>query len=361
MTVTITEAYEGRLLRSYLKNTLGLSTASLARLKAREDGIRVNGTRVTVRCVLHTGDRLELAVDDTPDTATETVLPAAGDLDILYEDDLLTVLNKPAGMPTHPSHGHLTDTLANALAYRCAAAGVPFVFRPIGRLDKDTSGVVVAAKTHAAAGFLGNCLIQRRVTKRYLAVLEGCLPTDDRLHRIEVPILRPAEGVVMRTACPGKHPPEGSEYALTTYRVLASTPDHTLVLAQPHTGRTHQLRVHFAHLGHPLCGDGVYGRPTATAAIGRQALHCLSLSFPYPFSDRAGRHALTPPMPSPSEPVNFPCSDGWMHTYAPLPQDLETLVQSEYPAFAAAHGGLLHDPTAAMLVAADGGQLACTI
>ena len=200
MTVTISPAYEGRLLRSYLKNTLSLSTSALARLKTREDGITVNGVRVTVRYVLHAGDLLQLAVDDTPDTATRTVLPAEAPLDVLYEDDLLIILNKPAGMPTHPSHGHLTDTLANALAYRYARAGVPFVFRSMGRLDRNTSGVVVVAKTQAVAGFLGGCLVGRRVTKRYLAVLEGQLPADGNLHRIEVPIRLPASGVAMRTA-----------------------------------------------------------------------------------------------------------------------------------------------------------------
>ena len=157
MTVTISPGYEGRLLRSYLKNTLSLSTSALARLKTREDGITVNGVRVTVRYVLHAGDLLQLAVDDTPDTATRTVLPAEAPLDVLYEDDLLIILNKPAGMPTHPSHGHLADTLANALAYRYARAGVPFVFRSMGRLDRNTSGVVVVAKTQAVAGFLGGC------------------------------------------------------------------------------------------------------------------------------------------------------------------------------------------------------------
>lgn len=355
MTVTISPAYEGRLLRSYLKNTLSLSTSALARLKTREDGITVNGVRVTVRYVLHAGDLLQLAVDDTPDTATRTVLPAEAPLDVLYEDDLLIILNKPAGMPTHPSHGHLTDTLANALAYRYARAGVPFVFRSMGRLDRNTSGVVVVAKTQAVAGFLGGCLVGRRVTKRYLAVLEGQLPAGGNLHRIEVPIRLPASGVAMRTAAPGSDP-NGTdcEYALTTYRVLAASERYTLVLAMPHTGRTHQLRVHFAHIGHPLCGDEVYGRvPTEHAPIGRQALHCLSLSFPVPFSTAADRHATIPPMPEPTVPVNFPSDDGWMHTFAPLPPDMEALLCTAFPALNDSSGSWLRTPTAADLVRQD--------
>lgn len=333
MTFVLTEAYEGRPLRSYLKYTLSLSTATLARLKAREDGILVNGVRVTVRYVIRAGDRLELALEDTLDTATETVLPVDAPLDILYEDDRITVLNKPAGMPTHPSHGHLTDTLANALAFRSAAVGAAFVFRAIGRLDRNTSGIVLVAKTQAVAGFLGRALAEHRVIKRYIAVLEGSLPVDGQLHRIEVPICRPVAGVAMRTVCPGAIAgQDGCEYALTHYRVLASSPSHSLVLAMPYTGRTHQLRVHFAHLGHPLCGDEVYGTPPAPdAPIARQALHCLSLSFPLPFAAEADRHAKDPPFPDPSEAVNLPCAGGWMHTLAPLPPDMKALLNAKFP------------------------------
>lgn len=352
MTVILSERYEGRPLRSYLKNTLSLSTSTLARLKAREDGIVVNGTRVTVRYVIRAGDRLELALEDTPEMATETVLPVAAPLDILYEDDRIIVLNKPAGMPTHPSHGHLTDTLANALAFRSAAVGAPFVFRAVGRLDRNTSGVVLVAKTQAVAGFLGRALAEHRITKRYLAVLEGSLPEDGHLHSIEVPICRPTAGVAMRTACPETTPDAaGCEYALTHYRVLASSPSHTLVLAMPYTGRTHQLRVHFAHICHPLCGDEVYGTPVEASdtPIARQALHCLSLSFPLPFpspvaaeADRrtktpppvaaeTARRVKAPPPFDPAEPPNLPREDGWMHTLAPLPMDMKALLQAKFP------------------------------
>ena len=225
----------------------------------------------------------------------------------------------------------------------------------MGRLDRNTSGVVVVAKTQAVAGFLGGCLVGRRVTKRYLAVLEGQLPADGSLHRIEVPIRLPASGVAMRTAAPGSDP-NGTEceYALTTYRVLAASERYTFVLAMPHTGRTHQLRVHFAHIGHPLCGDEVYGRvPTEHAPIGRQALHCLSLSFPVPFSTAADRHATIPPMPEPTVPVNFPSDDGWMHTFAPLPSDMEALLCTAFPALNDSSGSWLRTPTAADLVRQD--------
>ena len=332
MTIRIPPAFEGRLLRSYLTHTLSLSSGTLARLKARERGITVNGRHVTVRYVLHAGDLLELDDADTPEEATRTVLPVPGPLYILYEDDSLIILNKPAGMPTHPSHGHLTDTLANALAYRYAQSGTPFVFRPLGRLDRNTSGVVAVSKTYAVSGFLGQALVRHEISKRYLAVLEGRLPVDGLVHTIEVPILPPAVGTVMRTACDPDTP--GSEYALTRYRVLAVGGSHTLVLAEPCTGRTHQLRVHFAHLHHPLVGDELYGgqkEASGSPLIRRHALHALSLSLPLPFLRASGKEDGRIPTDhlDPSVPLNLPSADGYLHTWAPLPADMEALIKKE--------------------------------
>ena len=350
MIIQIPASCEGRLLRSYLQLTMGLSTTALSRLKKDERGILVNGQHVTVRYVLHGGDVLSLALDDKQTEATETVLPCEGPLDVLYEDDALIVLNKPAGTPTHPSHGHLTDTLANALAARYQKEGVPFVFRPLGRLDRNTSGVVVCGKTQAAAGFLGNCLADRTVVKRYLALLDGELPPDGLTHEIEVPILQPAAGVRMRTAVADGTP--GAEYALTRYRVLASGNGHTLVLASPVTGRTHQIRVHFTSLGFPLTGDDVYGVPSPL--IARQALHCVSLSLPMPFfsAQTAGRRGAVPSaadfdrLPA-GTVLNRPSDDGWLHLWAEMPEDFRRAAEGAVPGCARgrdARGALPHTP-----------------
>ncbi len=345
MIITISDAYEGRLLRSYLKLTLGLSTAVLAKLKNREDGILVNGKRVTVRYVLHAGDVLTLGDRDTPETATERVIPAALPLDILYEDAYLVALSKPAGMPTHPSHGHLDDTLANALAYRYRLAEEPFVFRPLGRLDRNTSGVVIMGKTRAAAGFLSRALIHGKVHKRYFAVLTGefdehghaairrpasdaagnapvsaadapdgqvlpppRLSRDGDIYTLRVPMYRPDGAGIRRAVCPPDTP--GAVDSVTRFRVLATENGHTLVLCEPVTGRTHQLRVHFAYLGHPLLGDDMYG--DASDLIERQALHAYSLAVPMPFSPNGDRLCVT----------------------APLPPDLHRVTDALFPAFA---------------------------
>lgn len=335
MTVHIPAAYEGRILRSYLKLTLGLSTAVLAKLKNHERGILVNGQRVTVRYILHEGDVLELHDRDTPETATETVLPQEHPLDVLYEDDYVIALSKPAHMPTHPSHGHLTDTLANALAYRYAMAEEPFVFRPLGRLDRNTSGVVVAGKTRAASGYLYRALQKGEVTKRYIALVEGEMPSEPVLHVLKAPIM-PTEGQgegqwsIKRTVATDTV--KGAVYAETHFRVLAIGGGLSLVLCQPITGRTHQIRVHFSHLGYPILGDELYGH--ASPLIDRHALHALSLSFPLPFLSTTGAppHGDIPPSdPQPPLPLNQPSPEGLLHTWAPLPSDMERLIASLFP------------------------------
>ncbi len=326
MTITIPAAVEGRLLRSYLKLTLGLSTAALAKLKNHPEGIMVNGQRVTVRYVLKAGDVLTLSEADTHEMATETVLPAPLPLEVLYEDDHVIVLNKPPYMPTHPSHGHLTDTLANALAYRYACHDEPFVFRPLGRLDRNTSGVVVAGKSRAASGALGRSLKEGQVTKRYLAILEGSMPVDGVTHTLSTHVYRPDDRGIRREVC--EPSVQGAEIAVTQYRVLATDRDYSLLLAQPVTGRTHQLRVHFSHLGHPIVGDDIYGTPCASMA--RHALHALSLSFPLPFA-AALTHAAIPAKESLSSLLNTPDAEGYLHTWAPLPSDMQAFLDDHFP------------------------------
>ena len=150
MEFTVDEAHDGVLLRSYLKGTCGVSARLLTQLKKRENGISVNGAHATVRYRLAAGDVVSLSLAD--ERAQDAFLPIPLPVRILYEDEALLVVDKPAGMPTHPSAGHDGDTLANALADFFAKRGEPFVFRPVSRLDRDTSGVLTLAKTRYAAG-----------------------------------------------------------------------------------------------------------------------------------------------------------------------------------------------------------------
>ena len=321
MIIRIPAEYDGRLLRSYLKLTLGLSTAVLAKLKNHERGILVNGNRVTVRYTLRAGDILELADRDTEQTTADShVLPVNLPLDVLYEDDHVIVLNKPPHMPTHPSHGHVEDTLANALAFRYACASEPFVFRPLGRLDRNTSGVVVAGKTRAASGYLGRALKGGEITKGYVALLQGEIGQVGHVRTVIAPIYQP-DGMGIKRAVGTAETP-GCVYAETRYVPIASQNGHSLVLCQPITGRTHQLRVHFSHLGFPILGDELYGE--ASTLINRHALHALSIGFQLPFYGITEALSGDSELPSP----NLPTSHGYLRTWAPLPEDITTAVQA---------------------------------
>ena len=277
MQFTISSEQDGMLLRDFLKKHCKLSHRMTKRLKYSEGGIRVNGETVTVRRVLHTGDLVELAAEDA--APTEKIRPVDLPIDILYEDDDLVVPAKPANMPPHPSHDHYDDTVANALCYRYERLGIPFCFRPINRLDRDTSGLLLIARGQIAADRLNRAMREGRIRKSYLAILEGA--PEPAEGEIETHLCRTDASIIVRRVCA---PEEGGDYALTRYRTLAVSDGYALVEASPITGRTHQLRVHFAHIGHPIVGDDMYGHPHPE--MPRQALHAHTLTFPHPADGR---------------------------------------------------------------------------
>lgn len=284
MRYTVEEAYHGRMLRDYLR-TIGISAALLARLKRREDGILLNGTRVTVRAVLSRGDVLELAIEDS--ASPEHVVPTEMPLDILFEDADLLVINKAANTPTHPSHGHFTDTLANGLAHHFAVRGEIFCPRFINRLDRDTTGVVLVARHALSAAVLSRAMAEGSIQKTYLALVHGRM---DAPRMIESGIRRAAESIIFREVCDKG---EG-DFAKTEAIPLFATDQMSLVRLIPHTGRTHQLRVHMASVGHPLFGDGLYGN--ANDGFQRHALHAVRIAFAHPVTGETVR--VSAPVPS---------------------------------------------------------------
>ena len=174
MKITVAEAWDGKTVFEYIRHGLGLSRRLLIRLKT-DGGILLNGINVTVRTSLKTGDVLTLLTEDSDSDRSEGVQPSALPLSVLYENEDLLVCDKPAGMVTHPSRNHQGDSLGNALAYLFAQRGRPFVFRPVNRLDRDTTGLVLVAKNQAAAYALSRQLMAGRVEKTYRAVLCGTL------------------------------------------------------------------------------------------------------------------------------------------------------------------------------------------
>ncbi len=291
MDIVITDELVGRTVLSYLKFTLRISSGMITALKKDEHGIEVNGNHVTVRYVLQKGDTLSINEHDSDENASDNIVPTALPLNIVYEDDNIIILDKPPNMPTHPSHNHYTDTLANALAYRYMTDGKPFVFRPMGRLDRNTSGLVIVAKNRASASYLYNAKIQGNIEKTYIALLDGELPINNEEITIQTYIRRQSESIIMRTCCDANEP--GASIAITKYLVLYSGHGISMVQATPITGRTHQLRVHFSHIGNPILGDDIYGQESSD--ISRHALHASSLSLPIPFSGEKFKVSSPPP------------------------------------------------------------------
>lgn len=259
--------HSGKKIEWFLRGDQGISYRVVTQLKKDPVGILLNGIHARVIDRLREGDRLELNLPETG----RALRPSDRPVEILYEDEDVVVYNKPADMPCHPSGGHFDNTLANVHAAHMGGGEEGTTFRPINRLDKGTTGTVVAAKNQLAAGKLW-----KQVEKRYIALVEGCLEKDQGV--IDLPILRERPLEMVRVV-----DPDGQE-AVTEYRVLARGPAHTLVECILHTGRTHQIRVHMSYLGHPLAGDDMYGG--TRDIIGRQALHCGRVEFPHPVAEK---------------------------------------------------------------------------
>lgn len=260
---------DGKLLRHFLREH-GVSATLLAKLKRREGGILQNGVPVTVRAVLRAGDVVTLGIEDK--TGSDHVAPRDLPIEILMKTTDFTVANKPANMPTHPSHGHHEDTLANALAFHLSEGNAPFRPRFINRLDRNTTGVVLIANHALAASVLSRAMVAGEIKKSYLALVHGAV--KEPVH-LETGIRRCEESIIIREVC---EIGEG-ELAITDVTPLAVSEKFSLVRLTPQTGRTHQLRVHMAHLGHPLLGDELYGIPDD---FPRHALHARVMEFPVP-------------------------------------------------------------------------------
>lgn len=262
----------------YLKQKFGLSRRQISSLKFRPEGIRVNGSRQRISRILHAGEWLELQLESERRRETQESScgkqPYRGPEPLaLYEDEDMLIVDKPAGLVCHPAHGHFGDTLADWAASCAERRGEKWDVRLVGRLDKDTSGIVVMAKNTEAAALLSRQREKGRMRKTYLALTEG-IP-EPRSGCLELPI-RKEEGSLMKMKAG-----QGGLPARTWYQVLDAAHGHALLKLWLEHGRTHQIRVHMAAIGCPLVDDPLYGQ----GKNGRSAkLHAWKLQLEQPFS-----------------------------------------------------------------------------
>ncbi len=241
-----------------------------------EEGlVLVNGTKATKKTKLKIGDRVEITL---PDPVEYEALPQDIPLDIVYEDESLLVVNKPKGMVVHPAAGNYTDTLVNALLFHCkdSLSGINGVMRPgiVHRIDKNTSGLLMVAKNDNSHNFLAEQIKEHSFKREYEAVVYGNVKTDSGT--INAPIARhPVKRKQMAVAVGGRE-------AVTHYEVLERFEGFTHLRLRLETGRTHQIRVHMAYMGHPVAGDDVYGPKKVITSLNGQCLHAKVLGFIHP-------------------------------------------------------------------------------
>ena len=248
-------------MKDYLRHR-GLSVTLVKR--AKYGGIHLNGEVVTVRAEVNLGDLIEIYAEDN---VSEGIPPMDIPLTVLYEDEDILAVDKPTDMPTHPSKGNNLPTLANAVM---GYYGGDFVFRSVNRLDRDTSGIVIIAKNQFSAGALSSTMKKGLWNKRYHALVSG-IPTE-KSGVIDAPIERVEEGNIKRMVR------DDGKRAITEYLVIEEYEKDCLCELHLLTGRTHQIRVHMAHIGHPLVSDFLYGTPSDKEYY----LRCKEISFPHP-------------------------------------------------------------------------------
>lgn len=260
------------------------SGQNLSEIKRMPKSILVNGVHYYMRQELSKGDHLQVRICETKNS--EKIPPTKLPLDIIYEDEDLLVLNKPAGMPIHPSLNNYTNSIANALAYYFQSQGKPFIFRCCNRLDRDTSGLTIVSKHLVSGSILSDMTKYREVHREYLAIARGSVTPSEGT--IQAPLGR-KEGTIIERTVDWEH----GEDAVTHYKVVKEANGHSLVSLRLETGRTHQIRIHMKYLGYPLIGDYLYNPDMEYMT--RQALHSHHMEFTHPIT---GAHmSFTAPLP----------------------------------------------------------------
>lgn len=274
-TWNITEGHNGMLLRDFLYEEQQISRRLLTDLKFHGGEIIVNGQLATVRHTLKIGDKVTIIFPK--EIKSTTMKPSPMRLQIVYEDDHVLVINKPVHLATIPSRREPNVSLAQGILAYYELNHIPSTIHIVTRLDKDTSGLVLVAKHRYAHSLLSKLQIEKQIKRDYLAIVEGTMTCEKGT--ITLPIARKASSIIERTV-----DKKNGKEAITHFETVRENDKHTLVKINLETGRTHQIRVHFSAIGHPLAGDTLYGGDTQF--IERQALHCSTVSFIHPFTKK---------------------------------------------------------------------------
>lgn len=259
--------------KQILKEEFLISDRLMVKLKNSKQ-IYLNNEPTFVNQKLKIGDKI-LADLDFEETS-DNIVPTKIDLDILYEDDGILIVNKPPFMPVHPSMDHFEDSLSNVIKYYFNSIGLKRKIRPVNRLDKNTSGIVIFAKNE----YIQECLIKQMKSdsfkKEYLALVDGII--DKEMQVIDAPIARKEDSIIKRCVS------ENGDRAITEIELLKTFDNYSLIKCDLKTGRTHQIRVHLSYIGYPILGDDLYGKKSEF--ISRQALHAYTVSFIHPLTKK---------------------------------------------------------------------------
>ena len=321
---TITDEQAGQTIGEFLRSC-GYSRHILTHLKQTQNGILLDGRPALTNHRLREGEHLSIRLEEAAPSAH--IPPVSMELSIVYEDDDILVVNKPADTPIHPSFGNRENTLANGIAWYYQQQGIPFVYRCVNRLDRNTSGLVIIAKNMASSAILYDEMKDRRIRRTYFTLVHGrpaaalytqpseemlaedpdmpfqVLPADGPEGTIDLPIARRTASLMERCVDFTR-----GQRAVTHFRELAYMEDSdiTALSVRLDTGRTHQIRVHMSRIGHPVVGDSLY-QERQSDLLPRQALHSLTLEFTHPITREA------------------------MHFTAPLPEDMRGIITTELP------------------------------
>ena len=270
LSFSITEEEQGKKLRGYLRGKGDLSSR-LIRGAAKDGRVKVNGKVAKMDYVLRAGDSVQimLSKDESQDIEPEKL-----DIEVVYEDSDILVVNKPPYIVVHPTRSYPAGTLANGILYYFRETGQSCIVRLVSRLDMNTSGLIIIAKNQFSHMALAREMQTTEFEKSYLALVHGNM--KERKGTIDLPIYRPDDDTIKRVV------DERGQRSVTHFEVVESLKAADLVKLTLETGRTHQIRVHLSHLGHPIFGDSLYGTNEDEEFIKRQALHAYKLSFPNP-------------------------------------------------------------------------------